>query len=226
LLDSGADCTFVSQKIVDDHNLPVSALEDSIPLRLADGSLTSAISRITNPIQVCIGDYSEYMTCYFTSLDPYDIVLGHLYQHNLSVNLFFHGSTNNQPGKNIQEERKNKKNNSKRKQKAKEFCNTNIDEHLQLYNKMKQQMDSFNSNHRFMDPNDYNFAVQCLKQCFIRIRDEKNNNPVLQKKIDQLRRFEEAFEEFTNELDKYNRTKIVTHGNARLRFYNLCQPMD
>lgn len=76
LLDSGADCCFVSKKIATNYKLPIDVLSDPVPLRLADGSLTSELSELAT-VRIGIGEHSETLSCYVTELDPYDLVLGH-----------------------------------------------------------------------------------------------------------------------------------------------------
>ena len=87
LLDSGADCNFISRRVVDILKIPTHTLDDPIPLRLADGNLTDAIDLISVPVRLLLGSMTDEIVFYVTDLNPFDLVLGHswLYSHNPKI---------------------------------------------------------------------------------------------------------------------------------------------
>jgi hypothetical protein len=87
LIDSGADCNFVSKQLAEELNLSLVVLEEPTPLRLADGGLNTAMTHRTAPLKLRVGVYEESLSFYVTQLDSFDMILGHpwLYQHQPAV---------------------------------------------------------------------------------------------------------------------------------------------
>ena len=61
LIDSGADGNFIDSTFVKTNHIPTIPLQDPIPLRLADGSLSQSGSIVqeTLPLQLHLGNHIE-----------------------------------------------------------------------------------------------------------------------------------------------------------------------
>ena len=88
LLDSGADCNFISRSVALELGIKLLPLPEIIPLRLADGLLSNPIEFQTENLNFSIDQHTELITFFVTALEPFDIVLGHswLYKHNPTIN--------------------------------------------------------------------------------------------------------------------------------------------
>ena len=90
LIDSGASGTFISQKFVKKFHLTFKRLDNPIPVRNADGTLSRG-----GPISSCCdiflfapkSSHQERLSLEVTSLGEYDVILGFpwLHQHNPKV---------------------------------------------------------------------------------------------------------------------------------------------
>ena len=82
-VDSGADDSFIDEKLVNELHIPTVLLPKSILLQLADGSNSTWLTRRTAPILVKIGAHHELATFFITHLCHAAILgLSWLERHN------------------------------------------------------------------------------------------------------------------------------------------------
>jgi hypothetical protein len=78
LVDFGATSSFIDQRFVIQHNIPVIKKSTPVPVEVINGRtiVSGAITHETTPLELCIGKHTEKIVLNIISTPHHPIILG------------------------------------------------------------------------------------------------------------------------------------------------------